>query len=226
MTRAHPRTFPVAAALGLAACLAAGCDDGRAHARAVCVLIDVSGTYADQRAEVVRIVKSGLLPRVRPGDSFFVIRIEDASYGKESLEASANLDAQPSHANAQKLAIAAKLDRFAESGPRARHTDISGALLLAAEYLREARTGKKSVVVFSDMKEELPRGAQRSFRPDELAGVEILALNVKRLASDKLDPAGYRGRLEGWGTRLAAAGASRFTVVQDPEELASLLEAR
>jgi hypothetical protein len=205
----------------LALLLGSACDDARSHARAICVLVDVSGTYADQRAEVVRIVKSGLLPRVRPGDSFIVIRIGDRSYTKESVEATATLDSQPSHANAQKLAIAAKLDRFAAQGGRTRYTDISGALLLAAEYLRETRAGRKSIVIFSDMREELPRGTQRAFGADELAGIEVVAMNVKRLQADEMDPTGYRKRLDDWGARLSAARAASWKVVLDPTDLSS-----
>ncbi len=211
------RAVPAAAALGL--CLAAGCSDARSHARATCVLVDVSGTYADQKQEVVRIVKSGLLPRMRPGDSLFVIRIGDESYGKQSVEATVTFDSQPSRANAQKLALGGKLDRLATSRSRTRYTDISGALLLASEYLKETQAGRKSIVIFSDLKEELPRGARRSLEPGELQGIDVYALNVKRLAADNLDPAGYRKRLDEWGTRLGRAGAPHWKVVLDPEEL-------
>jgi len=214
------RTLRNAAALAIAL---AACADARSHARAICVLVDVSGTYADQRAEVVRVVKSGILPRLLPGDSLIVIRIGDHSYTKDSVEATVTLDSQPSHANAQKLALAGKLDRFAAGDQRTRHTDISGALLLAAEYLRETRAGRKSIFIFSDMKEELPRGAQRSLGADELAGIDVVAMNVKRLAADEQDPAAYRKRLDGWGTRLAAARAASWNVVLDPSDLASQL---
>jgi hypothetical protein len=199
--------------------LGAACSDGRSHARATCVLVDVSGTYADQRPEVARILKSGLLPKVRPGDTFFLLRIDDGSYGAENVELKATFDSQPSRANAQKLTLAGKLEQFATSRRQARYTDISGALLLAAEYLRETRAGKKTIVIFSDMKEELPPGAKRNLGPKELEGIDVVALNVKRLGADKLDPAGYRKRLGGWGTRLAASGAASWKVVLDPEEL-------
>jgi hypothetical protein len=207
------------AAAGLLA--AAACSDGRAHARAICVLVDVSGTYADQRAEAVRIVERGLLPRVRPGDSLMVIRIGERSYDRGSVEAVVSFDSQPSRANAQKLALAGKLDRFARPGARPeRYTDISGALLLAAEYLRETRAGRKSIVIFSDLREELPRGARRTLGPGELQGIEVTAINVKRLAEDNRDPAAYRARLGDWGARLGKAGAASWKVVLDPEELA------
>lgn len=210
------RTPSAIAVLGL---LAAACSDGRSHTRATCVLVDVSGTYADQRPEVARILKSGILPGVRPGDTFLLVRIDDGSYGAENVEAKTTFDAQPSRANAQKLTLAAKLERFGAARTRARYTDISGGLLLAAEYLRETRAGKKTIVIFSDMKEELPPGARRTLGPKELDGIGVVAMNVKRLGADKLDPAGYRKRLGGWGTRLTAAGAESFKVVLDPEEL-------
>jgi len=215
---------PLAQAAAAAALLAAGCTDAHAHARAVCVLVDVSGTYADQRHEVIRVVKSGLLPHLRPGDSLVVIRVGDHGYTKDSVVATATLDDQPSHANAQKMELAGKLDRFAAADLRERHTDLSGAILLAAEYLRASHAGRKSMVVFSDMLEELPRGAQRTLGPGELAGVDVVALNVKRLAADQNDPAAYRRRLDGWGVRLAAAKAASWTVVLDPSDLASRLE--
>jgi hypothetical protein len=209
------------AAAGLLA-LAAGCSDARSHARATCVLVDVSGTYADQVPEMVRIVERGLLPGVRPGDTFTVLRIDEDSYDRSAVVASVAFDAQPSRANAQKLTLAAELDRFARAPRRARYTDVSGAILLAAEYLRESRAGKRSIVVFSDLKEELPRGARRTLQPGELDGVEILAMNVKRLAADSRDPAEYRKRLDAWGTRLTQAGAASWKVILEPESLVEL----
>jgi hypothetical protein len=147
------------------------------------------------------------------------VRIDGDSYAKENVEATVTLDSQPSRANAQKLALAARLDRFAAARKRARFTDISGALLLAAEYLRETGAGRKTIVLFSDMKEELPPGAKRVLGPKELEGVDVVAMNVKRLAADKLDPAAYRARLAAWATRLTRSGAASFKVVLDPEEL-------
>jgi len=208
-----------AAAVGLL--LACACTDSRSYAHATCVLVDVSGTYADQRDQVVRILRSGLLPTVRPGDSFTIIRIGDKSYDERAVEASVTFDSQPSRANAQKLALAGKLDRFAQSRAHAaRYTDISGALLLAVDHLRETRAGRKSIVIFSDMKEELPPGSRRALGPGEFQGIDVIAMNVKRLARDNLDPAGYRHRLGEWGSRLTRAGAASWKVVLEPEELA------
>ncbi len=202
------------------------CNDGRSHARAVAVLVDVSGTYTDKLPEVSRIVRAGLLPGLRPGDTFLLVKIEEQSYQDGALAVHPRtLDLQPSRSNQQKLALAGDLEAFAAAtGKPARFTDISGALLLAAEHLRKAQAAQKLLVVFSDMKEELPKQARRTLAGDELAGVDVMAMNVKRLAADGVDPAAYRARLEEWGKKLTGAGARSWTVVLEPEELARALE--
>jgi hypothetical protein len=206
----------------IAACcllLALACGESRSHARTTAVLVDVSGTYADQRKEVARILRSGLLPKIRPGDSFVLIQIDEKSYDSSAVLASITFDPQPSRANAEKLQLAGKLEKFASSTVRARYTDVSGALMLAAEHLREKGSGHRTIVIFSDMREELPKGARRTFASDEFAGTEIIAMNVKRLAADEADPGAYRARLADWGKRLTQAGAASWKVVLDPEEL-------
>lgn len=223
----HPRRPFRLGPILLAGLLLAGssCNDGRSHTRAVAVLVDVSGTYTDKLPEVSRIVRAGLLPGLRPGDTFLLVKIEEQSYQDAALAVHpVSLDTQPSRANAQKLQLAGELDRFAASGKPARYTDISGALLLAAEHLRKSQAGQKWLVVFSDMKEELPKHARRALARDELAGADVMAMNVKRLAADGADPAAYRARLEDWGKKLQAAGAKSWTVVLEPEELARELE--
>jgi hypothetical protein len=207
---------PVAALL----LAAAACSEGRSEARAVAVLVDVSGTYADRIPDVARIVRAGVLPGIRPGDTFLVVRIGEQSYSDDALVKRVTLDERPSRANAQKLDLARELDRFASSQKRARYTDISGALLFASEHLKKTGAGHRAIVIFSDMREELPKGAKRTLEQDELAGTDVLAMNVKRLAADVNDPAAYRARLADWGKRLTAAGAASWKVVLDPEELA------
>ena len=80
--------------------LALGCGDQSRYDQAVAVLIDVSGTYADQKADVVRIIKREVLPSLEPGDTLIVVRIDSESYQKENLEALVTLDHRPSRANA------------------------------------------------------------------------------------------------------------------------------
>ncbi len=208
----------------LVALLAVSCSSGAQYAHAVCALVDVSGTYVDQKEEVVNVIRRGLLPKLTPGDSLYVIRIDDESYKKGNVEAALKLDVRPSRANAQKLAFASQLDAFARRRMHAGHTDIRGAMMLGAEYLRESGAGRKTMVVFSDMEEDLPRGVKRDLAPDELKGVRVVAMNVKRLAADNANPGVYRQRLSAWEKQATGHGAKDFRVVLDPEKLLELLD--
>ena len=201
------------------ALLSLSCSDGNRYRQAVALLVDVSGTYTDEAAEVGRIVKREILPELVPGDTLMLIRIDSQSYEKENLEALVTLDSRPSRANAEKLAFAGKLDAFATGTERAEYTDIPGALMLAAEYLHEIDAGSRVILVFSDMKEDLPAGTTRELDARELADIQVVAVNVKRLQTDNADPQLFRGRLAGWEKRVLEHGAAGWRQVQDASQL-------
>ena len=201
----------------------AGCAESRRYDQAICVLLDVSGTYADQKAEVVRILKREILPTLVPGDTLVVIRIDSQSYEKDNVEAVVTLDPRPSKANAQKLALAQKLDAFAARAESSTHTDIPGAMMLGAEYLRELGSESRVMLVFSDMAEDLPDGSVRKLSEHEFEGVQVVAMNVKRLQPDAADPERFRARLASWEERATGAGAVGFRTFQDDQKLGGYL---
>jgi len=210
--------------LALVAALAlTACAEGRRWDQAVCVLVDVSGTYADQKADVVRLLKRDVLPALEPGDSLLVIRIDGQSYEKANVEALLTLEARPSQANAQKLALAKQLDAFAANTSVAKHTDIRGAMMLGAEYLKELGSGSRVMLIFSDLEEDLPAGMRRELDPTEFEGVEVMAVNVKRLQRDGMDPDIFRRRLDAWQQRVAESSARGWRTVQDETRLAEIL---
>jgi hypothetical protein len=201
----------------------AACSDGRSYNQAIAVLIDISGTYADEKVEVARILKREVLPQLEPGDTIAVLRVDSESYEKKNVEALVTLDYRPSRAAAQKLALAEELDAFAEDDARSKYSDIRGAMMLAADYLREVQAKSRVMLVFSDMREELPPGTRRAFRDAEFAGIDVLAVNVKQLGSDSADPEAYRERLSGWEKELHKAKAVGWRTVMDSSKLAPYL---
>ncbi len=203
--------------------LLSGCDDGTRYDQAICVLIDESGTYADERQEVVRILKREVLPAMEPGDTLLVIRIDGESYEKDNVAALVTLDPRPSRANAQKLALAQKLDRLAARDVRASHTDIPGAMMLGSEYLAELASGSRVMLVFSDMQEDLAPGTQRELSKEEFEGIYVAAMNVKRLGADVADPTAFRERLAGWERRVLGAGGLGWRTFMDTSKLAAYL---
>jgi hypothetical protein len=208
-----------ALAIGLLALLSSGCDTGRRYDQAICALIDVSGTYADQKREAVKHLKREILPNMVPGDTLIVIRIDSESYQKDNVEALLTLEARPSHANSQKLALARKLDAFAAREHESAFTDIPGAMMLGAEYLREVGAGSRVMLVFSDMQEDLPKGARRQMSEGEFEGVQIVAMNVKRLDQDTADPEVFRRRIAAWEKRVMGRGALGWQTIMDPNKL-------
>ncbi len=99
-----------------------------------------------------------------------------------------------------------------------RYTDITGGIIQAAEYLNETQAGRKTIIIFSDMQEELDYKTVRDI-PIKLDGIRVVALNVTKLDTDNIDPRRYLDRLEWWEKRARTAGASDWKVVNDMEHL-------
>ncbi len=218
MKRAR-QALPVLALIALAL----GCGSDRRYDQAIGILIDTSGTYADEKAETVRVIKREILPNMVPGDTLIVIRIDSQSYDKENVEALLTLDNRPSYANAQKLTLARQLDKFAAQKGGSSHTDIPGAIMLASEYLGEIGSGSRVLLIFSDMEEDLPKGAARDLSENELEGTHVIAMNVKRLKHDSADPIRFRERLASWEKRVMKAGALEWRTFLDAAKLPDYL---
>ena len=202
-----------------------GCTDASQYQQAIAVLVDVSGTYSDETEEVAKILKREVLPGLFPGDTLLLIRIDSESYQKENLEVLMTFDPRPSRANAQKLAIANKLDTFAATETRSKHTDIRGALMLAADYLREIDSGSRVILIFSDLREDLPAGTKRELGESEFDGIELATVNMKRLNSDNADPRLFRGRIASWERSAMQHGAAGWRSLMDSSRLPDYLAA-
>lgn len=213
------RLFVLLLALSSAA-FSAGCGDSRSHAQAVYVLIDTSGTYALE-ANKAQMIINYLLGTLQPGDSLAVARVESRSFTEKDIIAKATFDSRPSQANAQKRAFRDKTDAFLKTVKASRYTDITGGLLQGAEFLNETGAGTKTIVVFSDMQEEIDKLTVRNI-PMNLKRIRVVAVNVVKLKTDNIDPRRYFGRLEAWQQRVVAAGASEWRVINDLERLDSI----
>ncbi|MEK6210195.1 MAG: VWA domain-containing protein [Pseudomonadota bacterium] len=207
------------AALGVLLLIVA-CGPQTNHNHAVYMLIDTSGTYAKETSKAQQVVNY-LLGSINPGDSLAVARVKSRSFSEKDIVAKVSLGKDPLAANAQKRAFSEQIADFAKTTKDAkgsRYTDITGGILLAAEFLNETGAGKKTIIIFSDMQEELDYKTVRDF-PIQLNGMRIIALNVTKLGTDNVDPRRYIDRLEWWERRARTAGASDWKVVNDMEHL-------
>ena len=194
-----------------------GCVDSRSQAHAVYVLIDTSGTYA-REAGKAQLVMNYLLGMLEPGDSLAVARVRSRSFSEKDIIAKAMFDTRPSQANAQKRAFRDKVDGFLQTVQGSAYTDITGGLIQGAEFLNETGAGKRTILIFSDMQEELDKVTIRDF-PISLKNIRVIAVNVTKLGTDNIDPRRYLGRLEAWQKRVEGAGASEWKVINDLERL-------
>jgi hypothetical protein len=186
----------------------------------VYLLVDTSGSYAKQVTKAQQIILF-TLSRLQPLDSFAVARIDTASFTEKNIVAKATFDDRPSTTNLQKRAFAGRVETFIEETKSAPFTDITGGLLQAIEFLNEKQTGRKEILIFSDMKEDLAKGYVRNI-PLDFKGFEVVALNVTKLRSDNFDPREYLSRLEAWRTKVEQGGG-RWRVINDLDRLDGLL---
>jgi hypothetical protein len=207
--------------LASALALAAGCGDPRSHRQGVYMLVDTSGTYAQEAAKALLIINY-LLGTLQPGDSLAVARVQSRSFSEKDIIAKATFDSRPSQANAQKRAFHDRIDAAFRNVTGSRYTDITGGLIQAAEFLNEAGAGAKTIIIFSDMQEELDKVSVRSF-PISLKDMRVIAVNVVKLGTDNVDPRRYLGRLDEWKARVEKAGASEWRVVNDLDHLDRIL---
>jgi hypothetical protein len=208
--------------IALPALALAGCADQKSHAQAVYMLVDTSGTYAEEVGKAQLIVNY-LLGALNSGDSLAVARVRSRSFSEKDIIAKATFDGRPSQANAQKRAFREDFESFAKNSRGSAYTDITGGLIQGAMFLNETGAGKKTILIFSDMQEELDRTTQRDF-PIDLKNIRVIAVNVVKLKTDNVDPRKYIGRLEDWQKRVKAAGAREWLVINDIEHLDRLLK--
>jgi hypothetical protein len=214
------KTLATIAVLIIAGAGLSGCADTTSHAQGVYMLLDTSGTYRSELTKAQSIVNY-LLGTLQPGDSLGIARIDTGSFSEKDIVAKINFDGRPSVANNQKRMFREKIDRFIDSSGGSPYTDITGGILQAVEYLNETGAGKKYILIFSDLEEDLEKGYVRDI-PFRMEGVRVVALNVTKLRSDNIDPREYMQRLEQWRQRVEEGGGS-WRVVNDLDRLDKIL---
>ena len=208
---------------GAAACcllVLVGCSEESAHNRGVYMLMDTSGTYTQELEKAQHIINY-ILAKLQPADSFAVASIDTGSFSEKDIVARITFDSRPSQANQQKLVFRDSINTFVKNVKSSSYTDITGGILQATEYLNEKAPATKTILIFSDLKEELQKGYVRDI-PLQLSGYEVVALNVTKLRSDNIDPREYMERLSQWKKRVEAGGG-RWRVINDLERLEKIL---
>ena len=208
-------------ALATLALALAGCSGEAApNTRGVYLLMDTLGTYT-QELDKAQTLINALLAKLDTVDSFAVAQVDTGSFSEKDIVARVTFDERPSATNQQKRKFREEIDRFVRRVTPAAYTDITGGILQAAEYLNEKAPGRKTILIFSDLKEDLQEGYLRDI-PLTVDGFEVIAINVTKLRSDNVDPREYMIRLEDWQRRVEAGGGS-WRVINDLDRLDRIL---
>jgi hypothetical protein len=205
---------------GLAAALAGCSGEAAPTTRGVYLLMDTSGTYTEELGNAQAIINA-ILAKLEPGDSFAVARVDTGSFSEKDLVARVTFDERPSVTNQQKRKFREQVDAFVKGVKPAAHTDITGGVLQAVEYLNEKNPGSKTILVFSDLEEDLQDGYIRDI-PLTMDGFEVVAVNVTKLRADNIDPRKYMNRLETWQSRVESGGGT-WRVINDLDRLDHIL---
>ena len=203
-----------------AAMLLTSCAPSQSGNTGVYMLVDTSGTYREEIQKAEQIIRY-TLSQLDATDSFAVARVDTGSFSEKDIVAKMTFDDRPSTINRQKRLFAEQVQTFVNDSASSQFTDITGGLLQAVEFLNEKQPGAKTVLIFSDLKEELQDGYIRDIEFD-LDGFNIIALNVTKLRSDNVDPREYLSRLEEWQMKVEKSGGS-WQVINDLDGLEGLL---
>jgi hypothetical protein len=185
--------------------------------RAVFVLVDVSGTYFAEIDDSVRGAKL-LSSSLNAGDRFVMAEIGSCSFDDDAIAVDARLPDRPSEAAAVKSAALAALDAYQGRAARTQNTDIHGALLQAVDRFSRTPSGRRVIVVFSDLVEDPAPGCSSIAAPLDLSDVTVIAAHVIKLPSDARQPDAYFARIADWRAKVEEAGGS-FVLVDDVEAL-------
>lgn len=200
--------------------LAASCSPSQQRNAGVYMLVDTSGTYREEIRKAEQIIRY-TLSHLDATDSFAVARIDTGSFSEKDIVAKMTFDDRPSTINRQKRVFAEQVEAFVQESASSPYTDITGGLLQAVEYLNEKNPAAKTVLIFSDLKEDLQDGYVRDIEFD-LDGFDVIALNVTKLRTDNVDPREYLTRLEQWQSRVEKSGGN-WRVINDLDGLDGLL---
>lgn len=200
---------------------ATSCGDNPSGARGIYMLLDTSGTYTVELNKAQQII-SAILTKLDPGDSFAVARIDTGSFSEKDIVTSITLDDRPSVANQQKRVFLGQIRRFVKSVKSSPYTDVTGGILQGSEYLTEKGVGRKTIVIYSDLKEDLKKGYVRRGIRFKLGGFRVVALNVTKLRPDNYDPRKYFSRLKRWRSRVEKGGG-HWQVINNLENLDELM---
>src|SRR5690606_32776971 len=116
-------------------------------------------------------------------DSLALARIDSGSFSEKDILAKTTFDMRPSTANEQKRRFKQSVDEFAAGLSKGSpHTDITGGVMQATQYLQETGAGDKFILIFSDMEEDFTMITLESFQFGWMTLTWLLSMSLSYAA--------------------------------------------
>jgi hypothetical protein len=200
--------------------LTIGCARHKDPTKGVYLLIGTSGAGTAELNKA-RFIVNSLLGNLASGDTLAVTRIDTGRVGMKNITAKATFDQRPSVMSAQKRLFQKQIAGVVTSATAGGQTDICGGLLQAVQYLNQVETGKKYILIFSDLNEEPAKEPVKDV-PFHLEGFHVIALDVSKQDDAIRDFEHYRQQMNHWQTRTESGGGI-WQVINDLKRLNNLL---
>ena len=199
------------------------CDDSAPAHHAVYVLIDRSGSYAQDYDKVISTIKL-TLASMEQGDSFSLARIDNENFTEADIAVALTFSSRPSQTNAQKRAVLTMVEQLAAETRAGSYTDVTGGMLQAMTWLNATGARTKTIIVFSDFPEE-PREGYLSEFPVNFNGARVVVWNVppaEDVAGITLtETQPFSARANAWQERVKTGGGN-WQLINDVSELKPL----
>lgn len=217
------REFRAIAAMVL--CLPFMSCDTAGSGRDVYVLIDISASYFPRAVKSMHELGLIVIP-MAGGDTFTLAYIQSCSFSDAAKVIDVRLADQQTPREEQQGEILNYLHNGIPKLRQTEHTDITGAIFLAAEYLKPSRSDRKALIIFSDMVQDLAPDCVRpaSLEQAHLSGLTVILANVSKTSGDNEDPEAYFRRIDKWTSQLKRAGARKVYQVNNMEQVEDILE--
>jgi len=208
--------------LSASVALLAGCGNLiQSNSKAVFVLFDASGTYANNMSDAVRTSRV-LAGRLNPNDWVGFAQISSCSFSDDSIVLRRKFSGVPSQASLEQQRVFEQLNAYRDGFSATAYTDIRGALRFAASELQASQQAQQYIIVFSDLIEDVAPSCDTSDLQLDLTGVIVIATDVTKTAEDSSDPERYFERLGTWKQVVEDAGGA-WVHAQSPDQLLSEL---
>lgn len=200
------------------------CNDSAPEHRAVYVLIDRSGSYAQNYDKVIATIKL-TLATMEQGDAFAMARIDNENTSERDIVAALTFSSRPSQTNAQKRAVLERVEQLANESHVGSFTDVTGGLLQAMTWLNATGAGIKVIIIFSDFPDEPREGYMKEF-PVNFNNARVLVWNVAQVDPDAstalTESRPFSVRAADWQERIGTGGGS-WHLITDVNEIKPLL---